>query len=155
MLKRIARASVWARDGVPAEYWRFRGIFRFVLPLTDVFFLFFGAVAWNNGLTSVARAAGHEWQTWWSAGIALAALVALVGVSFPRLWVVELCGKVPLIGLVSVYLFVLLRNGIQDPQVLATSGLIVILILLPIWRIADLGYESWLQKRKGAANVIG
>ena len=146
MLRRIARASVWARDGVRAEDWRFRGLFRFVLPATDVFFLWFGFVGWQNGIVSVQQEASPTWQTWWSAGIAVAALIALVGVAFPRLWWVELVGKIPLISLVSVYIFILFARG---PLVAATGGLVCILILLPIWRVGDLGFTAWLRKADG------
>lgn len=143
MLRRIARASVWARDGVRAEDWRFRGIVRFVLPVTNLLFLYFGAVGWHNGVNSVAAATDPEWQTWWSAGIALSALIALVGVSFPRLWLIEALGKIPLIGLVSIYILFLMGRGVVDANVTATAGLILILILLPIWRVGDLGVEAW------------
>ena len=146
-MRRVFRATVWHRDGVRPEDRRFRGIFRYVLPLTDILFLFFGIVGWHNGIRSVEQAAGEEWQTWWSLGIALAAFIALVGVSFPRLWLVELAGKIPLIALVTVYEWVLLARGLDDPRVMATAGLIVILILLPVWRVADLGFTSWARKR--------
>lgn len=145
-MRALWRASVWGPSGVRPEDWRFRGIFRFVLPLTDVFFLWFGGVGWNNGIVSVTEAAGATWQTWWSAGIALSALTAFVGVSFPRLWLVELCGKIPLVGLVSAYVALYLGRGFSDPNVTALAGLICILILLPVWRIGDLGFTAWLRK---------
>lgn len=146
-IRRVFRASVWHPSTGRPEDRRFRGIFRYVLPLTDILFLFFGVVGWHNGLRSVEQAAGEEWQTWWSLGIAASAFVALVGVAFPRLWLVELAGKIPLIALVTVYVWVLLARGLADSQVLATAGLIVILILLPVWRVADLGFTSWARKR--------
>lgn len=147
MIRRIAQASVWARNGVRAEDWRFRGIFRFVLPVTDVFFIWFGVAGWWNGVNSVQVAAGMEWQEWWSASLAFAALLALVGVSFPKLWLVEAIGKIPLIALVSVYIIITFTRGLTDPNIIATSGLIAILVLLPIWRVGDLGYAAWLRSR--------
>jgi hypothetical protein len=138
-MKKLWSKTVWAPDGVRAEDWRFRGIFRFVLPLTDLFFLFFGAAGWANGVGTVERATGSDWQTGWSAAIAVSALCALIGVVFPALWSLELGGKIPLIGLVTVYIATLLFRGVVDGRVLATAGLILILILLPIWRVGDLG----------------
>ncbi len=147
-LRRIAAASVWAPDGVSAHDWRFRGIFTWVLPLTDVFFMMFGLVGWWQGVGTVSETASPGWQEWWSLGIAGAATVALLGVSFPRLWWLELAGKIPLIGLVSVYIVVLFARGTVNPQVTATAGLIMILVLLPVWRVADLsGAVPWLKKR--------
>ena len=146
MLERIFRASVWSSDGVRPEDRRFRGIFRYVLPLTDVLFCYFGLVGFVNGLRSVQETIGGL-QSWWSLGIAVSALMALVGVAFPRLWALEVAGKIPLIVLVSLYAWVLLGRGLHDPKIVATSGLIFILILLPVWRVADLGFAAWAAKR--------
>lgn len=147
-LRRVAGATVWAHDGVRPEDYRYRGLYRFVLPLTDVLFLYFGAVGWHNGIRSVAQAAGPEAQTWWSGAIALFSFVALVGVAFPRLWPVEAFGKIWLIVFVSQYVFLILGRGVLDEKVTATAGLIIILVLLPIWRVADLGFVWWQERRR-------
>lgn len=139
--------TVWHRRGVPPSAWRFRGIFRYVLPLTDLFFLWFGIVGWNNGVRSVIEATSVQWQTWWSLGIAVSAAGAFVGVALPRLWRIELASKVVLIGLVSAYIALFLLRGSEDPLVAATAGLIVILILLPIWRVLDLSRTLNLGKK--------
>lgn len=153
-MRRIFEASVWAPNGVRAEDWRFRNIFRVVLPLSDVLFFYFGYIGWRNGLTSVATSAGDEWQTIWSAGIAIAAVIAFVGVAFPRLWLLELMGKIPLISFITVYIVVITTNGVANDRILAVSGLMVILILLATWRIGDLAaehassfYQAWVRLR--------
>lgn len=135
---------MWGRNGVAPEDWRYRGIYRWVLPLTDTFFFWFGAVGWWNGIGSVEAAASQTWQENWSLAIAIASMIAFVGVIFPKLWWVELIGKLPLIGLVSVYIFLFAARGFTtDPNMLATAGLISILILLPIWRAGDLSFVAW------------
>jgi hypothetical protein len=154
VLRRLFEASAWGRNGVPPEDWRYRGLTRWVLPLTDVFFLWFGAAGVLAGVGSVEAAASQTWQEYWSLGIAIAALVALIGVIFPKLWLVELLGKIPLIGLVSVYVAIfLIRGTTGEPDVLPTAGLICILILLPIWRIGDLGFVAWRRKRDKEAHT--
>lgn len=153
MFKRLAQATVWAPNGIRREDWRFRGIFRFVLPFTDIFFLWFGVVGVINGVASVQDVTSASWQTGWSAGIALFSLLAFLGVSFPKLWWLELSGKAFLIGLVTGYIALFLARGFSDPAVLATAGLIVILILLPIWRVGDLATKlgeslvTWRKRR--------
>lgn len=147
-MKRLINSTVWARSGVSAADWRFRGIFRFVLPTTDLLFLWFGVVGWTNGVSSVQTAAGDQWQTWWSAGIAVSALLAFVGVSFPKLWAVELCGKIALVSLVSAYVALYVARSVTDPNITALAGLMLILILVPIWRLADLGRVAWLRSHK-------
>lgn len=148
MLKRIAKSSVWAKGGVAPEDWRIRNILRVVLPLTDLFFMWFGIVGAINGVSSVQEEAGQQWQFWWSVLIALSALICLIGVGFPRLWAAEQAAKVLLIGMVSAYIFLYVARGLDDPKVLATGGLIVILILLPIWRVNDLVGEKWKQQER-------
>lgn len=149
MLRRFFGSTVWARAGVPAADWRYRGLYRFVLPFTDLFFCYFGVVGWAKGVASVQAAAGHEWATGWSVGIALAAFGALVGVSFPRLWSVELVAKVVLIGLVSSYVALSISRIVTDFSTSASAGLVMILILLPIWRVGDLGFVAWQRGHGG------
>lgn len=147
MFRRLWNASVWGPNGVAPEDWRYRGVYRWVLPLTDTFFFWFGIVGWFNGVNSVQAAASPEWQTYWSLGIAIAAVIAFFGVVFPRLWWVELIGKLPLIGLVAVYVVIFIAQGLtKTPNMLATAGLITILVLLPIWRAGDLGFVAWKRK---------
>lgn len=138
--------TVWGAhglDSVPEDY---KGIYRWVLPLTDLFFIWFGVVGWLIGVESVEDATSTGWQTWWSFTIAVAALFALVGVAVPKLWPVELIGKIPLVGLVCVYVAVLLMGGVEDPLAMATAGLICILILVPIWRVFSLS-RRWRRSR--------
>lgn len=148
-LARVAAASIWARSGVSAADWRFRGVFRWVLPLTDLFFLYFGVVGFIGGVASVQHATGHVWATWWSLGIALSAFGALVGVAFPKLWAVELGAKVALIALVSAYVALFAAKIISDFHTSASAGLVMILILLPIWRVGDLGVVAWMRGHGG------
>lgn len=148
-MRRVWNSTVWAPEGVRPEDWRYRGLYRVVLPLTDLLFMYFGVVGFHNGIASVQEAGGQAWQAWWSGGIALASFVALLGVVFPRMWRVEVVGKVALIGLVTYYVALFLARGLDDTNVTATAGLMVILVLLPAWRLVDLGFTAWRQKRGG------
>lgn len=153
LIHRIFRNSVWGRNGVPPEDWRYRGLYRWVLPLTDIFFFWFGAVGYWNGINTVEAAASQTWQEYWSLGIAISSTIAFIGVLFPKLWLVELLGKIPLVGLVSVYIVIFFSQGLTDtPNMLATAGLISILILLPVWRIGDLGFVAWKRKETKEAH---
>lgn len=144
--RRIAAASVWSPNAFPRGItpaddtaWRFRGIFQFVLPLTDAFFAYFGIVGAIHGEAAVAHATGPVWQQIWSAILALGALGALLGVSFPKLWFVELPAKIVLVGAVGVYLYISLAWVYLDFAASASTGVVCILVLLPLWRIGDLG----------------
>lgn len=143
LLRRAWDATVWSRAGVPAADWRYRGLYRFVLPSTDLFFCYFGVVGWLNGVLSVRDAAGNTFNTWWSAGIAITAFGALVGVAVPRLWAWEMLAKIGLVGLVFTYVFLSGLRVFTDFRASATAGLVFILILLPLWRLSDLSLIAW------------
>lgn len=139
-LKRLWGLTVWSHSGVAAADWRYRGIFRFVLPITDLLFVWFGVFGFTRGVESVQEAAGAEWQTWWSAGLALSAALAFVGVAIPRLWVIEMVAKIALVAHIAAYVVVSIGRVGAVP---AAAGVVCILILLPIWRVGDLGFVAW------------
>lgn len=137
MLARVGASTVWATGGVPRESWRFRGIFRFVLPASALLFCWFGVGGALNGVPSVQTAAGSAYATGWSTGIAVSSLLWFVGIAFPKLWVLEFAASAILIGLVFSYVALFVAN------ITVSTALVIILILLPIWRIGDLGFEAW------------
>lgn len=149
LIRRIWHETVWSSSGVPADAWRFRGLFRFVFPLTDLLFCYFGVVGYVGGVLSVRAAAGVQFTTWWSALIAVSAAAAFVGVSVPKFWLLELIGKIILIGLVAAYVALYLQRALTDFAASSTTGLVVILILLPIWRVGDLGFVAWTRGHGG------
>jgi len=120
-----------------------------VLPLTDLFFAYFGIVGWAKGVTSVQNAAGHGYAAWWSLIIAVAALTALVGVVVSRLWWLELIAKIVLVGQLLAYVCLFIVRIFTDFSASASAGVVLILILLPAWRIGDLGLEWWSHRRGG------
>jgi hypothetical protein len=139
-MHRILARTIWAPGRFPptSPDYRFRNIFRVVLPLTDILFVWFGVVGFVNGIGSVQVAAGDGYAAVWSLLIALAAFIALIGVTLLRN-VPELVAKLLLIGLISSYLLIQVQRGFDDPLVAATAGALIILVLLPVWRVLDLG----------------
>lgn len=148
-IHRLWEGSVWGPLGVAPDDWRYRNLYRVVLPLTDLFFAYFGIVGWAKGVGSVRDAAGGGYATWWAAAIAVAAIAALIGVAFPRLWWLELIAKIVLVGQVLSYVVLYVVRIITDFSASASAGLVLILILLPAWRIGDLGLEWWKHRRGG------
>lgn len=143
MIKRIAAATVWAPNGVSAKDWRYRGIFRVVLPGTTVLFFWFGIVGWVNGVSSVQAVAGSTYATGWSAGIAISSALWFMGTAFPKLWPVECVASIILIGLIVSYVALFVAAIFTTPSRSASAGLIFILFLLPTWRVGDIGFEAW------------
>lgn len=141
--QRILRGTVWepgALDDTPPEY---RSIFRFWLPLVDIIFMWFGFVGVVNGIESVQRALTPAGQMTWSAVIGLSATAALVGISRPTWWLIELTGKTILIGFASFYVALWAGRGLADPGITATAGVYLLFIFLPMWRAVNLGSQVW------------
>jgi hypothetical protein len=147
MFKRLVAASIWASGNIRPEDWRFRGIFRVVLPVGNLIFLYFGVVGFARGVGSVTDVTNTTYAAFWSGAIALTSLACLVGVAFPKLGKLELGAKLVLIGLVASYVAVLTARSFEIPGSQATAGLMSALIVLPIWRVLDLGFQLRKQKR--------
>jgi len=145
-LRKLFNQTVWAPGGVPDDLWEVRGLFRWVLPMTDVFFLWFGVWGITAGIGSVEAVTSSGWQVWWSLILSLASLGALVGVAFPKLRRVELYSKLVLVGTVSVYILVLGGRSFVDPMVAGTAGAVCIFVLLPIWRIFHISGRAWKKR---------
>lgn len=143
VLRRLWNATVWSKSGVPDKDRRYRGQFRFAFPLFDLFLCYFGAVGWAKGIVSVQQATGHGYATSWSATLAVSALGALIGVSFPQLWWFELISKIVLVGTVFLYVAIYSARIVSDFNASAAAGLVLALILFPLWRVADLSVIAW------------
>lgn len=135
--------TIWGPDGVPERDRRMSGILRWVLPLIDISYIWFGVAGYINGLATLEAATTQTWQEYWSAGLALAALTALVGLVIPKLWPAEVIGKSFLIGFIVIYLILFLNRSTTDPPLVATAGLYLSFVWLPIWRLGDLGFVWW------------
>lgn len=146
-LKRIVRASVWAVDGVTPSEWRYRGLLRFVLPLSDALILWFAVDGFfASNIDTISDHVGGNYAHWWALTLAIGALFALVGLSFPRLWAFELVGRIAYVALICGYLGVEFASVVHDPHTAAQTSLGLALVLLPGWRVGDLGY-IWWQRR--------
>jgi hypothetical protein len=69
-------------------------------------------------------------------------VIALVGISFPHLWIAEALGKIAMVSLLGAYagaLWVLLFQG-EWTRGFVAAGLTAI-IVLPMWNLARLGRE--------------
>lgn len=103
MLARVFAASIWAPGAIPADEWKFRNLKRVWLPAYDVVAILAGVVATVQGSPLLNRLFTEPVVNCLGAGMSLVALVCLIGVAFPRLWVVEFVGKVLLVGIIAAY----------------------------------------------------
>lgn len=151
-LRQIAAASIWHPDAIPASEGEVaRDMKRWALPTIDAILIAGSFAGLLGGLPSVAiiynPAISH------AAALAVLgfSIAAAFGVSFPRLWVVEMGGKCGLAFVLLLYalLLVVLATN-ETAQRGWVAGVTAACAVVPIWRIVWLGRE---HRRRRAARA--
>lgn len=148
MWRRIAAASIWHPDAINPDEWKYRNLKRVWLPTYDVIAVLAGIVAALQGSPLLNRLFPAVLVDTFGVALAVVATVCLAGVAFPRLWAVEIVGKVVLVGLVAAYAATILIFPTSP-----TPNHFVVLILafslpLPLFRLNLLGEEH--KERRAA-----
>lgn len=140
--------TVWGRDSIPPTERRFRGLTQFVLPVTDLSVVFFSAVGWLTASFPNPSHTGHTFAAWWAGSLVIAAILALIGVSVPKLWPVELVGRLGYLSLLVGFLALAVGPALHDVETAASLVLSATLLWLPAWRVSDLGYVWWTRRHQ-------
>lgn len=142
-MRALWRASIWHPEALPAtEGAASRELKRYVLPIFDVLVIVMGANAVQFGMPSFNLVYSPVVAVLAAWVLLAAGVLALVGISFPRLWVAEAFGKLAMVAVLGGYagaLWVLLAQG-QWARAFVAAGLTG-LIVLPMWNLARLGRE--------------
>jgi hypothetical protein len=147
-MKKLYLASIWAPGAIPAEEWKYRNLKRVMFPIVDLLFFIAGLTAATNGIRSVDTFFSNNSVTTFSYIMSIAALICLVGVSFPKYWGLEMFGKSILLGLMVGYISALIILTFSGHPLTSAFTFIIasIAICQIIWRVTLLGSE-W-QDRK-------
>lgn len=142
ILRRVWAETIWHPDALPPDEWKYRTLKRFWLPLYDLVALTAGLWAWTFGSPILHRLFHEEVVDVAGAVFALAALVCLAGITFPRLWRFELGGKITLVSLLGAYAFaVAVFRTNPDPSAAFVSFVLILAIPMPMFRLQLLGEE--------------
>lgn len=149
-LRRLFAASIWAPEAITVDEWKYRNLKRVLLPAIDLFFIFGGFSAVRFGIPAISEFFPDPVVDAFSFTLSLVAFACLVGVSFPRLWAVEIVAKILLLVQLVTYvtsLFLLTAVGEGNRGfVLFVSAVAAAVIL---WRITLLAAE-WQERRLNA-----
>lgn len=140
--RRLWRASIWHPDAIPPDEWKYRNLKRVWLPIYDIIAI--GAGVWAAIFGSPLLHSLFDGPVIDAMGITLAAVatVCLAGVVFPRLWKMEIAGKVTLMSLLGAYAFtVAMFRANPDPAAGFVAFVLVLAIPLPMFRLQLLGEE--------------
>lgn len=142
ILRRIGRSSIWHPDAISPDEWKFRNLKRVWLPFYDL--VAFGAGIWAAmfGSPLLRSLFDDPVIDVMGFGLAFVALVCFLGVAFPRLWKVEIVGKVVLMSLLGTYAFtVAVFRTNPDPSAGFVAFVLVLALPLPLFRLLLLGEE--------------
>lgn len=144
------RASVWHRDAIPIEDIDDRHDLRIWLPLFDLVAIGGGVWATFFGSPILRRLFPVELVEVAALAMAAAASICFIGVAFPRLWPIELLGKLTLIFLFGCYAGIVAFYP-SNPD--ANNGFVVFVLVLamftPFSRVSKLAEKvrAWWAAR--------
>lgn len=152
MLRRIAAASIWWPGAIPDAEWKYRHLKRLWLPVYDLIALIAGTFAVTFGSRLLYRILDPHLVDLVGGLYAVVATACLIGVAFPRLWAVEVAGKVILVGLIVGYIAAigLYSNVPGEPPAWFILAMLAGLIPMPLFRLGLLG-EEWVVRRIGVS----
>ena len=149
MIRRLWASSIWAPGMIPPDEWKFRNLKRVWLPLYDLIAVFCGVQAFLFGSPLLNILFPADLIDVLGVMMAVAALVCLAGVAFPRLWLVEIVGRVILVGMISAYVATIMLLSQNAGSNLFVVGMLTFGLPLAFFRLNLLGEE--LKERRASA----
>ena len=146
--RRIARATIWHPDAIPAIEAKYaRPLKGFVFPVFDLLMIVAGTRGLIVGMPAIDQLFPPPGPTIIYSVWAFMAAVCFVGAVFPRLWLLEIGGKIALFTALSIY-FVALRvaSGGDDGAREVVSVMVAAALLIPLLRLWILGIEERARK---------
>jgi hypothetical protein len=138
------RALIWHPGAIPASERKYAGPLKwFVFPAFDVIMAVVGFRSMFVGIPSID--ALFPGPVAWSLSLVWGTLatVCFIGAIFPRLWPLEIAGKIALFIILTAYFIALraapaLYDGARD----TVTGLVLGAMLIPLLRLWILGIEE-------------
>ncbi len=140
-MRRLFAASIWAPGAIPPDEWKYRNLKRVWLPVYDFIAIAAGYFAWAHGSNILNRLFAPALVDVLGILMIIVATVCFAGVAFPRLWPVEMIGKVLLVGMVVGYISTILLFGRDLPTNLFVVAMLGWGLPLAMFRLNLLGEE--------------
>lgn len=142
-MRRLYRASVWHPSAFGLhDSDTDKELKRYTLPAFDLLMAIMGILGITRGMPSFTEVYGADVSVLAGGALLAAALIAFVGIAFPRLWVAEAVGKVIMflvIGSYATALWVLNFQGVGERWIVAVA--FTGLMALPAWNVFRIGRE--------------
>ena len=146
----LYRQSIWATGATPIDD-PWRNAKRIWLPLFDMIMITCGINAIVFGSRLLDRLYG-DFTDIIGAAFVLVSAACLIGVGWPRMWPVEIVGKILLVSMIVGYVFGIILS--PSPEQLAAKeapnwfivSMTLGLIVLPTMRLDNL-IDEWVERR--------
>lgn len=149
---RLWRATIWHPRAIPydAAYLYVSPLKRVFLPAYDVIILWLGLAGFVQGFRSVSAILPDLWPAVLYALLAAAGIVCLVACVFPRLWKVEVIGKLVIVAVLTMIAITMVVAGLTIPHHtgITITPLLVGLMIPPLIRLWTLGREYGNRKAR-------
>lgn len=142
---RVWRATIWHPDAIPhnAAYIYVSPIKRVFLPAYDVVILWLGLAGLVQGFQSVSAILPSVGPIVLYTVLALAGIVCFVGCAFPRLWKIEVAGKIIIVSVLTMIAITMIVAGftIRSHTGITVTPILAGLMIPPLIRLWTLGRE--------------
>lgn len=143
-MRRLWRASIWHPDAIPLHERKYAGpLKRVVFPLFDVAVVVLGIAGLFSGFQALRLTFPDPVPTLLYGTLVTMGVACFIGCAFPRLWAVEIGGKIIILMTLGVLFVAMIIAGVNVP---AHTGLVIapmvfVMMLIPFLRLWILGGE--------------
>lgn len=147
LVKKTWAKTIWAKGAVPESEGELASdVKRGLLPIFDLVLIFTAILAIRGGMPTFEIVYSSSVSTIAAWGLLMAASLGLVGVSFPKLWLLEAVSKIGLFAVLFGYALVLLLYSAEDAPRGFVGGIMLAVSSIPVWRVIWMGRE---YRRRG------
>ena len=140
-MRRLWRASIWHPAAIAPDEFKYRTLKRVWLPLYDLIAVYAGIQVILYGSRLLNEMFSDGWVDAFGAIFTMVAVVCLVSVSFPRLWGVEIIGKVLLVSLIAAYITMIVFFSTAPQPQFFVAAMLAFGLPLALFRLNLLGEE--------------
>ena len=143
VLRRLAQATIWHAGAIPDTEGEYaRDLKRWALPTVDLLLILGSIFGISGGMPSVLIVYNELVSRTTAWVVLIFALGCLIGVSFPRLWVLEFASKCGLVFVLITYALLLVGLAASGNEARwFIAGVTSACAVVPSWRIIWLGRE--------------
>jgi hypothetical protein len=146
---RLWRASIWHPDAIPLHERKYASpLKRVVFPVFDVAVVVLGIAGLASGFQALRLTFPDPVPTLLYGTLVAMGVICFIGCAFPRLWAMEIGGKILILMTLGVLLVAMLIAGATVPghTGIVIAPMVFVMMLIPFLRLWILGVE-WGGRR--------